>query len=190
MSRRRYVATETSFWPGCRVGDRSRRGRGQQLHYYPPGVAKVVAVEPEPYLRERARRPLRTRTSRSKCSTASRTGFRPRIHRSLPPLCVWCCAPSLTRHGRWRTPACAAPSGELRFYEHVLSDRHAIALSQRAVDRVFWPRAFGGCHTARDTPAAIAAAGFEIEHQRQMWVNPVPIAFPVASHAIGRARRR
>ena len=79
------------------------------------------------------------------------------------------------------------PGGELRFYEHVLSDRPAVALSQRAVDRVFWPRAFGGCHTARDTPAAIAAAGFDVEDQRRMWVNPVPIAFPVASHAIGRA---
>jgi SAM-dependent methyltransferase len=79
------------------------------------------------------------------------------------------------------------PGGELRFYEHVLSDRPALALSQRAVDRLFWPLAFGGCHTARDTQAAIAAAGFEVEHQRRMWVNPVPIAFPVASHAIGRA---
>jgi hypothetical protein len=81
------------------------------------------------------------------------------------------------------------PGGELRFYEHVLSDRAALAASQRTVDRIFWPRAFGGCHTARDTPTAIVNAGFEIEHQRRMWVNPVPIAFPVGSHAIGRARR-
>ena len=82
------------------------------------------------------------------------------------------------------------PGGELRFYEHVRSNRPALALSQRAVDRVFWPRAFGGCHTARDTLDAIAAAGFEVEQQRRMWVNPVPVAFPVASHAIGRARLR
>ena len=47
----------------------------------------------------------------------------------------------------------------LRFYEHVRSDRPVLALSQRAVDWAFWPRAFGGCHTARDTPAAIQAAG-------------------------------
>ena len=80
--------------------------------------------------------------------------------------------------------------GELRFYEHVRSDRPALALSQRALDQVFWPRAFGGCHTARDTPSAIEAAGFEVEDQRRMWVNPVPIAFPVAPHAIGRAHRR
>ena len=44
--------------------------------------------------------------------------------------------------------------------------------------------------TARDTPTAIVNAGFEIEHQRRMWVNPVSIAFPVGSHAIGRACRR
>ena len=81
------------------------------------------------------------------------------------------------------------PGGELRYYEHVRSDRPLVALSQRAVDRTFWPRAFGGCHTARDTTAAIEAAGFELEAQRRMWVNPVPVAFPVASHAIGRARR-
>jgi hypothetical protein len=64
-----------------------------------------------------------------------------------------------------------------------------VALTQRAVDRLFWPCAFGGCHTARDTSAAIAAAGFEVEDQRSMWVNPVPIAFPVATHAIGLAHR-
>lgn len=83
-----------------------------------------------------------------------------------------------------------APGGELRFHEHVRSQRAAIAASQEAVDRLFWPRAFGGCHTARDTPSAIAAAGLVVEDERRMWDNPVPIAFPVATHAIGRARRR
>ena len=82
------------------------------------------------------------------------------------------------------------PGGELLFYEHLLSDRRALALGQRAVDWAFWTHAFGGCHTARDTPAAIEAAGFEIPSQRWMWVNPVPIAFLVASHVVGRARRR
>jgi hypothetical protein len=122
-------------------------GPGSNFAHYPASVDEVVAVEPEPYLRERAR--------------------------------------ALEELGR-----VLRPDGELRFYEHVLSPRPALASSQRAVDRVFWPHAFGGCHTARDTPAAIAAAGFEVEHQRHMWVNPVPIAFPVAPHVIGRARRR
>ena len=79
--------------------------------------------------------------------------------------------------------------GELRFYEHVLSDRPGRARAQRAVDALFWPRAFGGCHTARDTPAAIAAAGFKIENQREIWVGPRALPSPAALHMLGRARR-
>lgn len=79
------------------------------------------------------------------------------------------------------------PGGELRFYEHVLSHERRIARRQRAVDRLFWPRAFGGCHTARDTPAAIAAAGFAVERQRRIQVG---LRFvPAATHVLGRARR-
>jgi SAM-dependent methyltransferase len=165
-------------------------GAGSNFAHYPAGVEEVVAVEPEPYLRERAR------------AAAAHAGVRVEVidgvADSLPvdgasfdaavACLVLCTVPDQHRAlaELWRV---LRPGGELRFYEHVLSRRRAVALSQRAVDKVFWPRAFGGCHTARDTPAAIAAAGFEVEEQREMWVNPVPIAFPVASHAIGRARR-
>ena len=79
------------------------------------------------------------------------------------------------------------PGGELRFYEHVLSHTSGVALSQRIVDRVFWPRAFGGCHTARDTPTAIADAGFVIERQRRVQVGPGFV--PAATHVLGTARR-
>lgn len=79
--------------------------------------------------------------------------------------------------------------GELRFYEHVLSHKPVVAAGQRLVDRTFWPGAFGGCHTARDTAAAIRSAGFTIEDQRRMWVAPVPLAGPSATHVLGRARR-
>ena len=77
------------------------------------------------------------------------------------------------------------PGGELRFYEHVRAERPAVAFAQRAVDP-FWPHAFGGCHTARDTAGAIAAAGFEIHEQRSMWIDPLLV---VAPHVLGRARR-
>jgi ubiquinone/menaquinone biosynthesis C-methylase UbiE len=79
------------------------------------------------------------------------------------------------------------PGGELRFYEHVLSHTPRIARSQRLVDRTFWPRAFGGCHTARDTPTAIANAGFAIERQRRLMVGPRLV--PAATHVLGSARR-
>ena len=166
-------------------------GAGSNFAHYPATVEEVVAVEPEPYLRERARAAAAGAHLRIEVldGVADRL---PAADASFDAAvaCLFLCtvpdqAPALAELRR-----VLRPSGELRFYEHVRSDRRVLALSQHAVDRAFWPRAFGGCHTARDTPAAIRAAGFEIEDQRRMWVNPVPIAFPVASHAIGRARRR
>ena len=166
-------------------------GAGSNFAHYPATVDEVVAVEPEPYLRERAR------------ETAAKAGVRIEVvdgvADALPAgdasfdaavACLVLCSVPDQAHALAELRRVLRPGGELRFYEHVRSDRKAVALSQHAVDRLFWPHAFGGCHTARDTPAAIAAAGFEIEDQRSMWVNPVPIAFPVATHAIGLARRR
>ena len=79
--------------------------------------------------------------------------------------------------------------GELRYYEHVLADKPAVARSQRLVDRLFWPRAFGNCHTARDTPAAIRAAGFAVTEETRLWEPPCAVAVPVGSHVLGTARR-
>jgi SAM-dependent methyltransferase len=166
-------------------------GAGSNFAHYPATVTEVLAVEPEPYLRERAR------------DAAARAAIRIEVVEGdadhLPAedgsfgaavaCLVLCTVPDQAR-ALSELRRVLRRGGELRFYEHVRSDRPAVAFSQRAVDRVFWPRAFGGCHTARDTPSAIEAAGFEVEEQRRMWVNPLPIAFPVAPHAIGRAHRR
>ena len=166
-------------------------GAGSNFAHYPATVEDVMAVEPEPYLRERAR------------AAAARADVRIEVVDGvadhLPAddasfdaavACLVLCTVPDQAHALGELRRVLRPGGELLFYEHVLSDRPALALSQRAVDRAFWTHAFGGCHTARDTPAAIEAAGFEIQSQRRMWVNPVPIAFPVAPHVIGRARRR
>jgi SAM-dependent methyltransferase len=165
-------------------------GAGSNFAHYPTTVEHVVAVEPEPYLRERAR----AAAAGANVSIEVLDGVADRLPAEdcsfdAAVACLVLCTVPDQVSALAELRRVLRPGGELRFYEHVRSDRPALALSQRAVDRVFWPRAFGGCHTARDTPAAIAAAGFEVEQQRTMWVNPVPIAFPVASHAIGRARR-
>ena len=163
-------------------------GAGSNFAHYPATVEEVVAVEPEPYLREQARAAAARTAVRIEVldGVADRLPVEDSSFDAAVACLVLCTVPDQAR-ALAELRRVLRPGGELRFYEHVLSDRPAVALSQRAVDRVFWPRAFGGCHTARDTPAAIAAAGFDVEDQRRMWVNPVPIAFPVASHAIGRA---
>lgn len=162
-------------------------GTGSNFAHYPPTVDEVIAVEPEPYLRERAR------------AAAGRAPVRIEVVDGVAdPLpagdgsfdaavasLVLCSVPEQNR-ALAELHRVLRPGAELRFYEHVRSERRRVASTQRAVDRLFWPRAFGGCHTARDTPAAIAAAGFEVEQLRRISVNPVPL---VAEHVLGRARR-
>ncbi len=166
-------------------------GAGSNFAHYPTTVEQVVAVEPEPYLRERARAaaasanvPIEVLDGVADLLPAEDRSFDAAV------ACLVLCTVPDQASALAELRRVLLPGGELRFYEHVRSKRGALALSQRAVDRVFWPRAFGGCHTARDTLAAIATAGFEVEQQRRMWANSVPIAFPVALHAIGRARLR
>jgi SAM-dependent methyltransferase len=165
-------------------------GTGSNFAFYPPAVTEVVAVEPEPYMRRRAgeaavRAPVRVEVvagvgdrlpvddascdaavaSLVLCSVPDSAGALAELHRVL------------------------RPGGELRFYEHIRSDRPGLARAQRTVDRLFWPRAFGGCHAARDTPAAIAAAGFVIEDRRDLWFGPPVVPWPTGPHVLGRARR-
>jgi ubiquinone/menaquinone biosynthesis C-methylase UbiE len=166
-------------------------GTGSNFAHYPATVDEVVAVEPEPYLRERARAAAADADVRIEVVDGVADDL-PAENASFDAAvaCLVLCTVPDQAHALAELRRVLRPGGELRFYEHVRSDRTAVALSQRAVDALFWPRAFGGCHTARNTPAAISTAGFEIEDQRSMFVNPLPIAFPVATHAIGRARRR
>jgi SAM-dependent methyltransferase len=79
------------------------------------------------------------------------------------------------------------PGGELRFYEHVRSRRPGFARWQRRVDR-FWARAMGGCHTDRDTLAAIADAGFRVERCRGFGFPADARVYPVAPRILGLAR--
>jgi ubiquinone/menaquinone biosynthesis C-methylase UbiE len=82
------------------------------------------------------------------------------------------------------------PGGELRIFEHVLADTPRLARVQRLLERSgCWPLLAGGCHPARDTAAAVARAGFEIERCRRLSVKPCPLAAPVAPHILAVASR-
>ncbi|HWI70876.1 MAG TPA: hypothetical protein VNT55_02905, partial [Baekduia sp.] len=61
----------------------------------------------------------------------------------------------------------------------VVAHGRAGAAVQRALDRSgVWPHLAAGCHLARDTEAAIRAAGFAIDEVRRFGVVP---------HVAGRA---
>jgi ubiquinone/menaquinone biosynthesis C-methylase UbiE len=79
------------------------------------------------------------------------------------------------------------PGGELHFYEHVRSRRARFARWQRLVDGP-WSRMMGGCHTDRDTLAAIVRAGFVLERCRGFGFPPYAFLYPVAPRILGVAR--
>ena len=77
--------------------------------------------------------------------------------------------------------------GELRFYEHVISERPGMARMQRWADATIYPHLAGGCHAARDTGAAISNAGFQIEREERIAFKPSALV-PAIPHILGAAR--
>jgi ubiquinone/menaquinone biosynthesis C-methylase UbiE len=163
-------------------------GAGANFGFYPAQVEEVVAVEPEPYLRGKAVQAASSASVRVTVvdGTADRLPAEDASVDVAIACLVLCSVPDQSA-ALAELHRVLRPGGELRFYEHVLSHKPPAARSQRIVDRLFWPRAFGGCHTARDTPTAIAEAGFAIERQRRLLVGPRFI--PAATHVLGGARR-
>jgi len=165
-------------------------GAGANFPHYPASVTEVLAVEPEPYLREKARNaaPAAPVPVTLLAAIADRLPAEDESCDAAVACLVLCSVPDQpTALAELRRVV--RPGGELRFYEHVLSRKPSVARSQRVVDRLFWPRAFGNCHTARDTSAAIAAAGWAIESEQRLWEPPCPVAVPVGDHLLGVARR-
>jgi ubiquinone/menaquinone biosynthesis C-methylase UbiE len=163
-------------------------GNGINFEHYPPTVAELVAVEPEPYLRAAAERAAE-RAPIAITVTAGLADSLPADDRSFDAVAVagvLCSVPDQAAALR-EFRRVLRPRGELRFYEHVLSRRPWFARFQRAADLI-WPRLMGGCHPNRDTLAAIRAAGFEVERCRGFGFPSHARAYPVAPRILGSAR--
>jgi ubiquinone/menaquinone biosynthesis C-methylase UbiE len=155
-------------------------GQGLNFPHYPQPVSEVIAVEPEPTLRDAAVR----------AAAAARVAVRviAGLADTLPlgdasvdaavASLVLCSVPDQAR-ALAELRRVLRPGGQLRFYEHVIAESQPKrALLQLLDHSTLWPRIAGGCHPARDTSRAITDSGFVIE-------SPLPLG--LASHLMRSA---
>jgi ubiquinone/menaquinone biosynthesis C-methylase UbiE len=163
-------------------------GNGLNFDHYPPAVEQVLAVDPEPHLRgiagrKAAQAPVVVQV------VDGVAGDLPAADESFDAaVCslVLCSVPDqhLALADIRRV---LRPGGQLRFLEHVRADTAGLARIQQVLDATVWPRLAGGCHTGRDTAAAIERAGMVID---QIDVLRLPRSGPpVSPFILGTATR-
>ncbi len=162
-------------------------GEGRNFAYYPAGVSKVVAVEPERYLRQMASEaaipaPVAVQVLDGKAEALpAGDDSCDAVVTSL----VLCSVPD-QRVALGELRRVLVVGGELRFFEHVVAHNALVAGAQRWLDRTgIWPRLGAGCHLSRDTVGAIESAGFAVEALRRIPSGPGPLGIPFV---LGRAR--
>jgi len=165
-------------------------GNGLNFGHYPSAVTRVVAVEPEPYLRELAVRAARSAPGAVtvQAGTADRLPL-PDDSMDAAVLCLVMCSLDDRPAALVELARVLRPSGTVRFLEHTIADTPGLRRVQRMADATVWPLLAGGCHTATDPVAAIAGAGFEITQCRRLRF-PERFTQPSSPHVLGTARRR
>jgi len=163
-------------------------GNGRMFAHYPPEVTDVLAVEPEPRLRaaavvaaRTAPVPVRVAAGTAQALPAADGGFDAAVF-SLVLCSVPDQAVALAEARR-----VLRRRGRLCFYEHVAAQEAGLRRIQRVVDATVWPLLCAGCHTGRDTEAAIAAAGFAIEAVDRFRFPTGGMGSPAAPHVLGHA---
>lgn len=138
-------------------------GTGRNFPFYPPGVERVVGVEPDREMMRRA--PARAAGAAFPVelveASAEELPFEDGSFDAVVATLVFCTIPDPERAVR-EVHRVLKDGGELRLLEHVRLERRAAAWVQEKATPV-WKQLAGGCHLDRDTLGRIENSRLSIE---------------------------
>lgn len=163
-------------------------GSGLNIRWYPPAVTSVSAVEPADVgwrLSEKRRRRSDARIERAGLD-GQRLALPDGGHDAALVTFSLCTIPDPGLALR-EVRRVVAPEARLHFIEHGLAPEPGVQRWQRRWEP--WQRRIaGGCHLTRDTPALIAANGWEMESLDEFYLPGPGIGRPWTYLFLGSAR--
>lgn len=163
-------------------------GNGLNFRHYPDAVSEVVAVEPEPFLLDRARDASRLGPTRVTLlrGSAERLPLHDEMFDAVVCSLVLCSVTSVA-DSLAEMRRVLRPDGQLRFYEHVAAERPGHRWLQRWSNPV-WTRVAGGCNLVCDTEEEFKTAGLQLCRCIRFEFRPSRIGMLTSPHIIGTAR--
>ena len=165
-------------------------GNGLNFPHYPPGVTRVLAVEPAPYLRsiaaQKAENPggvIEVRGGVAERLPAADGTF------DVAVATLVLCSVADQLAALREVHRVVRPGGQFRFIEHVRAETRGLRRVQRVLDATVWSLLCGGCHVSRDTLSAIAGAGFTVTRSEAFRFPVTQIPMPASPHVWGIATR-